>query len=92
MNDWYETEADALITEFNLPRRENDLIMAEVRRRGLKVDPSQRVDFPEGHDQAIRLRTHDGEEVAYAVSEHVRLSLTHALRHVLAGDRRQTRG
>ena len=91
MDDWYATEAEALINEFNLPRDEKDPIMAEVRRRGLVVDPSQRADYPEGHDQAICLRTQDRDEVAYAVSEHVRLSLIRALRQVLMRDREQSR-
>jgi hypothetical protein len=87
MDEWYASEAEALISEFDLPRVEQDPIMAEIRRRGLRVEKSQRVDFPAGHDQAIRLYARDGEEVAYAVSEHVRLSLIHAHRQVLARER-----
>jgi hypothetical protein len=87
MEDWYANEAEALISEFDLPRVEEDPIMAEIRRWGLKVEPSQRIDYPAGHDQAIRLYTQDGEEVGYAVSEHVRLSLIHALRQVLERER-----
>jgi hypothetical protein len=86
MDEWYAREAEALIREFDLPRIEKDPIMAEVRRRGLVVDPSQRADYPEGHDQAICLRTQDRDEVAYVVSEHVRLSLIRALRQVLTRD------
>jgi len=87
MDEWYASEAEALISEFDLPRVEQDPIMAEIRRRDLKVEPSVRGDYPAGHDQAIRLYARDGAEVAYAVSEHVRLSLIHALRQVLARER-----
>ena len=87
MEDWYASETEALIREFDLPRVEKDPIMAEIKRRGLKVEPSQRGDYPEGDDQAIRLCMPDGEEVGYAVSEHVRLSLIHALRQVLDRER-----
>jgi hypothetical protein len=87
MDEWYASDAEALIAEFDLPRIEQDPIMAEIRRRDLKVEPSQRADYPAGHDQAIRLCTQDGEEVAYAVSEHARLSLIHALRQVLERER-----
>jgi hypothetical protein len=87
METWYGSEAEALISEFDLPRLGEDPIMTEIRRRGLKVEPSQRVDCPAGHDQAIRLYTDEGEDVGYAVSEHVRLSLIHALRQVLERNR-----
>ena len=87
MDEWHASEAEAPISEFDLPRVVQDPIMAEIRRRGLKVEPSQRADYPAGHDQAIRLYMHDGEEVSYAVSEHVRLSLIHALRQVLERER-----
>lgn len=88
MDEWYATEAEAFINEFNLPRDEQDPIMAEVRRRGLVVDPSQRADYPEGHDQVICLRTQNRDEVAYAVSEHVRLSL---IRRVIRNSRADNR-
>lgn len=86
METWYASDAEALIREFDLPRVAEDPIMVEIKRRGLKVEPSQRTDYAEGHDQAIRLYAQDGAEVAYAVSEHVRLSLIYALRQVLERD------
>jgi hypothetical protein len=85
----YRDEAEALITEFNLPRDDGEPIMAEVRRRGLKLEMSQRVDYPPGIDQAVRLLTEDGQEVAYASSEHTGVSLVRALRLVLERDREQ---
>jgi len=87
METWYASAAEALIREFDLPIVGEDPIMEEIRRRRLKVEPSQRGDYPAGYDQAIRLYTEDCEEVGYAVSEHVRLSLIHALRQVLERDR-----
>jgi hypothetical protein len=89
MEDPYASQVDALVEEFNLQRDATDPIMAEVRRRGLKVDPSQRGDCPAGHDQAIRLLTPRNQEVGYAVSEHIRLSLIRALRQVLERERRR---
>lgn len=88
MQTWYASATEALIEEFDLPRDQEDPIMAEIRRRGLTAKPSQRADCAAGHDQAIRLSTEDGEDVGYAVSEHVRLSLIHALRQVLERERR----
>ena len=90
MADEYQADVDALVTEFNLPQDADDPIMAEVRRRGLEVDPSDRVDFPKGRSAAVRLRK-DGQEVAYEVSEHVRLALILALRQVLVAERRNAR-
>ena len=87
MDEWYASDAESLIAGFDLPRVEQDPIMAEIRRRGLRAEKSQRADYPAGHDQAIRLYEQDGEEVAYAVSEHVRLSLIRALRQVLERER-----
>jgi hypothetical protein len=87
MDEWYASDAEALIREFDLPHGEKDPIMAEIRRRDLKVEKSSRGDYPEGHNQAIRLQTQDGEEVGYAVSQHVRLSLIQALRQILQRER-----
>jgi hypothetical protein len=90
MSDAYQADVDALVTEFNLPRDADDPIMAEVRRRGLAVEPSDRVDFPKGRSAAVRLRK-DGQEVAYEVSAHVRLALILALRQVLVAERSNAR-
>jgi hypothetical protein len=91
MDEWYAGDAEALISEFDLPRVEQDPIMAEIRRRDLKVQPSQRADYAAGQDQAIRLYTQDGEEVGLR-DERARSTVPHPCAQTGAQARTVRRG